>query len=354
MNKLLSTGSTLLNLAISGTPHGGLKPGHYYFLVGDSMSGKTFLSMTCFAESTIDPEFQNYRLIYDNVEDGMLMDADALFGEKTADRIEPPEQDKEGNAVYSSTIEEFYFHLADAFDQGKPFIYILDSMDGLDSEAAGAKFEKRRKAARKIAEGKEVEKVAGSFGDGKAKINSEYIRKAIPLLRESGSILIIISQTRDNIGMYGPSKTRSGGRALRFYATAEIWSSISESIKKQVLGKERVVGTRVKLHVQKNRQTGRNHSVEVDIFPDVGFDDIGACVDYLLEEGHWEQTKQTIAAKEFKIEGTRERIIKVIERRGLRSELARICGECWAKVIEASGSHRLNRYTMPPTEQDEK
>ena len=70
---LLSTGSTLLNLACSENPFGGFLKGKYYLLVGDSDSGKTFLSMSCFAEAMIQKPFKNYRLIYDYVEDGMLM-----------------------------------------------------------------------------------------------------------------------------------------------------------------------------------------------------------------------------------------------------------------------------------------
>ena len=39
----LSTGSTLLNLACTGKPYRGFAKGKYYFIVGDSSSGKTFL-----------------------------------------------------------------------------------------------------------------------------------------------------------------------------------------------------------------------------------------------------------------------------------------------------------------------
>src|SRR5512146_1975034 len=109
-NQLRSTGSTLLNMACSGKAGGGFLKGKYYFIVGDSASGKTFLSMTCFAEAALSDAFKDYRLIYDNVEDGMLMDLDALFGERVADKVEPPEL-VDDQPVYSDTIESFYFHL---------------------------------------------------------------------------------------------------------------------------------------------------------------------------------------------------------------------------------------------------
>jgi len=349
---LLSTGSTLLNLACTGDPSGGFLCGKYYFLVGDSASGKTFLSMTCFAEATINPRFKQHRLIYDNIEDGMLMDLDTLFNEEVADRVEPPSRNGD-TPVYSDTIESFYYHLDDAIDDGRPFIYVLDSMDALDSEAADKKFGLNKKAFRKkqarqrgeASEGEKEEKVAGSYGDGKAKKNSEGMRKAMKGLRKTGSILIVLSQTRDDIGaQYAGTKTRAGGRALRFYATTEIWSSVAMQLKKNVNDIERKVGVRVKLAVRKNRITGKLADVETDIYPSFGIDDLGTCVDYLVEEGWWPQPKQTINAKELGIEATRDKLIRVIEKRGAEKQVQAICGACWKAVDDACALKRKNRY----------
>jgi RecA/RadA recombinase len=348
--EMLSTGSTLLNLAVSGNPFGGLLPGHYYYLVGDSESGKTFLSMTCAAEAAINPTFKQYRVIYDNIEDGMLMDLDTLFSEEVADRIEPPATHK-GEPVFSDTVESLYYHIDDAVKGGRPFIYILDSMDALDSEAAEKKFDKqkaayRRREARRRGdevEGKaDEEQVAGSYGTDKAKKNSEYVRKAIRGLRQTNSILLIISQTRDNIGGYG--RTRAGGRALRFYATWEVWSSVAEEIHRTVNNKRRKIGVRVELQVRKNRLNGKKHTVQVDIYPTVGIDDIGSCVDYLVSEGWWGTVKQKIKAPELDIVATRDKLIRLVERRGLEHRLRELCGTCWDEIEQACSVTRKNRY----------
>lgn len=353
--KGLSSGSTLLNLALTGHANVGFLPGHYYFLVGDSDSGKTFLSMTCMAEATIDPAFKDHRLIYDNVEDGMLMDCDRLFNEQMADRLEPPKAHKQEPA-FSSTIEEFYYNVDDALGDGRPFIYILDSMDALDSESAGKKFDQRKKAFTRQqarARGEDVEgkadedKIAGSYGDGKAKMNSENLRKVMSRLRKTQSILIVISQTRDNLGGYG--RTRAGGRALRFYATCELWSSVAQKLYKDVNGIKREIGTRVELQGRKNRVTGRNATVELDIYPSSGIDDVGACVDYLVEEGHWTKSKMTIDAKGLGISGTREKVIRLIEKRGLEEKLRASCAECWHGVLEACSVQRKSRYAIEDT-----
>jgi hypothetical protein len=211
---LLSSGSTLLNLACSGNATGAFLPGKYYLLVGDPSAGKTFLSMTCFAEALRHPLYKNFELIYDNIEDGCLLDLERLFNAEVAARVRPP-----APGTYSSTVEEFYYHLDDAAKTGKPFIYVLDSMDGLTSDAEEDKFDEKKKAARA---GRDV---AGSYSTSKPKLNSEGMRKAVKTLRETGSILIILSQTRDNLGFGLSKKTRSGGHSLRFYATIEIWTS---------------------------------------------------------------------------------------------------------------------------------
>lgn len=337
---LLSTGSTLLNLACSDNHHGGFLKGKYYFLVGDSASGKTFLSMTCFAEAVYHRRFKNYRLIYDNVEDGCLIDLASLFSEKVADKVEPPSVDEEGAPKYSSTIEEFYYHLDDANKKGTPFIYVLDSMDALSSGAEINKFEEHKKA---FQEGKDS---AGSYGDGKAKKNSEGLRKALAGIRSNGSILIILCQTRDNItGIGYEKKTRSGGRALKFYATMEIWSSIVGSIRKNVNGKDRQVGVKVRLQIKKNRITGKLQEATVPIYPSYGIDDLGSCVDYLLEEGYWETRKNTIVAKGLNLEGTREKLIAKIEENKLEDEVRSLVGKCWKEVDQACSLKRKKRYT---------
>jgi len=335
---ILSSGSTLLNLACTNNPFGAFTKGKYYFLVGDSASGKTFLSMTCFAEALRHPSFKNYRLIYDNVEDGMNIDLEKLFNKEVAKRVEPPRKDADGSPIYSMLIEEFYYNLDNAIKDNKPFIYILDSMDGLDSEAESTKFEEEKEAHEK---GKTV---SGSYGTQKARKNSDNMRRAVHKLKKSGSILIVISQTRDNIGFGFEKKTRSGGRSLTFYATIEIWSSITGKIKKTVKGKTRQIGVHINLKVKKNRITGELHESKMDIFPSYGIDDIGSCIDYLIEEKWWSLQGKKIVAKEFDVVLSRDKLIKHIEENNLYKELQVTAGRCWREIRQACSLDRKNRY----------
>lgn len=332
--KGLSTGSTLLNLACSGKVGQGLLAGHYYFLVGDSASGKTFLALTSLAEASISPAFADYRLVYDDVEGGALMNMERFFGKTLKDRLEPPSA--KGN---STTLEDFYFSLDDLFQEGRPFVYVLDSMDGLTSSDDEEKFREVKKATRK---GKEV---SGSYGTSKAKFNSSHLPRVVADLRKSRSILVIISQSRDNVGTFSfDKKTRSGGHALRFYATDEVWFSVKEKIRRTVKGKQEVIGSVLQAKVKKNRQTGREPSVELSFYPSVGIDDTGSCINFLTQRKHWKENKGTITADEFDFSGGVDELVTLIEQADREKELRLLVAEVWGEIEQACRVERKRRY----------
>ena len=96
----LSSGSSLLNLACTGDVHKCFLKGHYYHIVGDSQSGKTFLSLTCLAEAARNPAFKDYRFIFDNAEDGALMNIEHFFGKKVKEKnVPPPVSEDEGISI---------------------------------------------------------------------------------------------------------------------------------------------------------------------------------------------------------------------------------------------------------------
>ena len=340
---LLKTGSTILDLAISGRRAGGFSKGRYFWMVGDSSSGKTFLMLTCLAEASINPEFNKYRFIYDNAEDGALMDVERYFGKRMADRLEAPATDSEGYA-FSSTIEDFYYHLDDAFDDGRPFIYILDSMDALSSGYEKRKFDEAKKAARG------GPKARGDYGDGKAKVNSTAIRRVVTKLRETGSILIVLSQTRDDIGagIFEEQKTHAGGHALKFYATVQLWSSVGCKIKKVVVGREQVIGVQCKVKVRKNRITGRERDVTIPIHFDTGIDDIGSMVDYLVYWKFWPKSDGGLINASADFDGVKKRredLIAWLEANNLRDDLEDVVEAAWGDVERRLKVERVCKYT---------
>lgn len=324
----LSTGSTMLNLACTDHPERGFAKGHYYLIVGTSQSGKTWLTLTCLAEAAKNPEFNGYLFIYNNVERGALMDIRRFFGKSVEKRLK---------VEHSYLIEDFYDHLDRISTRGFPFIYILDSMDALSSEAEIKTFNKQKKARQDEA------KAAGSYGDGKAKINSQNLRRAIGPMEKSGSILLIINQTRDKLTGFG-GKTHSGGNALQFYATLEIWSDIAARIKKTYKGKKRQQGTLCTLRVRKNRITGKDRTIKMPIYNTYGMDDVGSCIDYLVSEKHWKKSSKGIIAPEFDYEGNRSGLIKLVTKESMEKDLSEIAGDCWKDIENAVAIKRKPRY----------
>lgn len=344
----VSTGCTLLNLACTDHAESGFAKGAYYYLVGDSASGKTWLTLSCFAEAERNPTFKGYRYIFDDIEGGAMMDFEFYFGKKVAAKIEPPSRTKKGTPIFSETVEDFYYHISDLLDEKTPFIYVLDSQDALTSTAAGKKFTKQKKAS------EENEDAAGSYGDGKAKYHSEHLRHILARLRKSKSILIIIGQTRDNLGFGFETKTRAGGRALKFYANLEIWTSVAGKITRTIRGKERTIGVRCQAEVKKNRVTGKvgkDRTVQFPIYYSLGIDDIGSCVDYLISEKHWPKVvaenggkKKAYDAREVLVKGSREKIIAHIEEEGMEDRVREITAKVWTEIESACRIERKRRY----------
>ena len=351
----LSSGLTLLNLALTGRTSYAFLQGCYYLLVGDSASGKTFLALTATAEAAQDENFDKYRLIYDASENGALMNHERFFGKKLAERIEPPQMNKDGSPLHSMLVEDFYLNFKQATKTG-PCIYTEDSMDALSARDDVKKTEKQQRAATK---GKDE---AGSYGTAKAKLNSSSLRIAHNQCVSTGSILFIVSQTRQNIGFgsqFNP-KTRAGGTSLKFYADAEMWFSIGGKITKRVNGKNRQIGSVLQVKVKKNRHTGREPVVNLHFFPSHGFDDVGTNVAYLVEEGHWVKATKgeereaktrdvidgglTIEAPEFDFKGKQEALVEWIEDNGKEKELRQLVADVWNAIDDQCKVVRKKRY----------
>lgn len=345
----VSTGASMLNLGISGNVDVGITEGQCVLFVGDTSAGKTWIGMSLLAEASINPEFDGYRLIYDAPERGARMDKEFYFGERMVERLE---------TCYSDTVEDFFYSVDDDLKDGTPFIRLLDSVDALDTLADIKKF-KQQKSARK-----KEEVAKGSMGMSKPKILSENMRRMTGSLSKSRSILVIINQTRDNVdaGMFEQKKTRSGGWALEFYSDVVMWSSVAGHIKKQVRGKDRELGSTIKVRIQRTRATGKQRIVYIPILHSVGIDDIGSCIDYLVDEGVWKgkagkekvsarkgsapKTSGILVAKGIgpEIVGSREDLIREIEERGLQDDLRMLVQETWDEVEEACRVERKNRY----------
>ena len=192
--------------------------------------------------------------------------------------------------------------------------------------------------------GKEIK---GSYGDGKAKINSECLRKVIGRINNTGSLLIIISQTRANIDPVSfANKTRSGGKALGFYSRHEIWLAKKSPINKTVKKKVRDMGVNVVAKISKNKSTGRQGKMEfLPIYHSYGIDDISSCIEYLLSEFVWKKSGNTIVTDKFGFDGTQKALREWIDADKVKQkELISLCESTWKAVNDASSMGWKSKY----------
>jgi len=335
---LIPMGSTLLNLAMSGTIYGGAKKGCMINIIGSSNGGKSILALTSFAETNMKRSFDDYKFIYDDVERANSFNMNYMFGEKTAKRISVPRKEKDDN--FSITVQHFQANVMYWLKKDIPFIYILDSFDALDA------LEDQKKVEEMIAGiEKEKKNVAGTYGMAKAKAASSILRGVTNGLANTQSALFIISQTRDNADtMSFQKETRSGGRALKFYATHELWLSPIGTIKK----KETIIGNKIKVKVTKSKLTGKMRDVEFDIYYDYGIDDIGSCIDYLIKMGRWSGGGQAKIdhKKDFSFENClRPKMISLIEQNNLHTVLKKIVEIVWNDFEESIRLNRKSKYS---------
>ena len=223
-------------------------------------------------------------------------------------------------------------HVKQHLRKKKPFIYVLDSFDAVDADADREKIED---AMKKREKGKDS---SGSYGTAKARKASDILRNIRLEIKKSNSLLIIVSQIRDNLnaGNFGSKKTRSGGRALKHYSWHELWLYLGK--------KERVIGVESMPKLGKNRETGKYRDGIFPIYYDLGIDDIGANIDFLLTEKFWEKGKQTINAGELDFSGTKAKLIEHIENNNLEIELQKCVQKCWTEIEESLKLNRKRRF----------
>lgn len=337
--QFISTGSALLNLALSDKANGGFLPGKVVNVIGDSSSGKTFQCLTLLAEATHNPVFDDYLLIYDDAEAASEFNLVKLFGQKTADRILPPSLDYD-EPGHSQTMMDFQSSVRRLLKGDKPIIYIQDSFDALTTDQELKHAEDLEDAHDK---GKEAK---GTYGMEKAKHASILLRLLAGEVKKTASLIVIISQTRDNIDpMSFQRKTRAGGKALYFYCSYEMWLAVAGKLSTKVNGRNHVQGVVSRTKITKNKFHGKIKEVDLPIYYDLGVDDVGACVDFLIREGWWRKSGSgMVKATELRLELTRVKLIKAIEEKSFIDRLHMITEEAWLSIEEKLKLDRKPRY----------
>ena len=131
----------------------------------------------------------------------------------------------------------------------------------------------------------------GDMGDPQmglqARLMSQALRKLTGIVSKSRTCLISINQIREKIGvMFGNPETTTGGRALKFYASMRVDIRRIQAIKEG----DKVVGSRTRAKVVKNKVAAPFREAEFDIIYGEGISREGDLIDLGVEKGVLEKS----------------------------------------------------------------
>jgi recombination protein RecA len=268
----VSTGSVGLDLALG---IGGLPRGRVVEIYGQESSGKTTLSLSAIAQV----QALGGSAAFIDAEHAL----DIGYAKKLGVRIEDL-------LVSQPDTGEQALEIAEALVRsGAIDIVVIDSVAALVPKA----------------------EIEGEMGDShmglQARLMSQALRKLTGVVSRTGTIVIFINQIRLKIGVvFGNPETTSGGNALKFYASVRL------DVRRigQVKDGDRVLGSRTRVKVVKNKVAPPFREAEFDIIYGVGIGRLAEILDLSVERGLIEK-----AGAHFSFEGEpigqgRERVVE--------------------------------------------
>ena len=252
MSRIISTGSTLLDLAVSGgsVRGGGIPAGIFVEIFGPAGSGKTVM----LSEIAGNVQRKGGRVMFHDPEARLDKQFASVFG-----------LDSE-NMEYESpdTVTELFSGVRNWDPEPENMVHgiFADSLAALSTNM-------------------EMENEEGDkMGMRRAKEFSESLRKTCRLIKQKNYLMVCSNQIRIdmNAGPYGAKYQSPGGQSIGFYSSLRLRVHGVKKLKKvmKVKGKEisRVQGIEAQIEVFKNSVWKPFRTEPVSIIYDYGIDDV--------------------------------------------------------------------------------
>ena len=245
----VSTGSTMLDLAISNKPNGGIAVGRITELNGLESSGKSLLGAHMLAET----QKKGGVAVYIDTETAVSTEFLTAIGVDVDNMLYLHLETVED--IFSA-IEEIVAKVRES-DKDRLVTILVDSLAASTTKVElEADFDK------------------DGLATAKAIIISKAMRKITQMIGREKIALVFTNQLRQKLGvMFGDPWTTSGGKALPFHASTRIMLKNMGQIKDT---KKNTIGMKMRAHVIKNRLGPPMRHADFELYFETGIDDDGS------------------------------------------------------------------------------
>ena len=282
LTEWISTGSSLLDLAISNRPNGGIPVGRITEITGMEASGKSLISAHLLANT----QKKDGLAVYIDTENALNEEFARAIGIDVSKML----------YIQLETVEDIFEVIESIIMKVRE-----SSKDRLvticvDSVAA---------ATTKLEQAADYEK--DGWATAKALVLSKAMRKITQLIGRQRICLVFTNQLRQKLGVsFGDPWTTSGGKALQFHASCRLRLKGMGQITTKVNDKKQCIGIKTRAQVVKNRMGPPLKTAEFDIRFESGIDDIGSWLTLMKEYkmvkqgGSWYTYTDTDTGEEIK------------------------------------------------------
>lgn len=261
LTEWVSTGSTLLDIAISNRPDGGFPVGRIVELQGMEASGKSLIM----AHALANTQKKGGLAVYIDTENALSEDFLRAIGVNVNDMLYIPLE----------TIEDIFEAIESIVEsirktsKDRLVTIVVDSVSA---------------ATTKVEQDADFDK--DGWATSKAILMSKAMRKITNTIGKQRVLLLCASQLREKMGvMFGDKYTTSGGKALGFHASCRIRLKPIGKLKSGSGATEQIIGVQTEAQVIKNRMGPPFKKAEFDVYFDSGIDDVNSWLKLLKNYG---------------------------------------------------------------------